>query len=111
MKIIKSTNVPSMTKVFILQSENSHQYILFSGLAHMKNIMLSPRATVSWIIRNKLEDAEKFVADHNLEAKCTTPDKLEAVYNDPRYFLIITKYRIHFVKTEAPEEFVPNLKC
>lgn len=65
----------------------------------MKNIMLSPRATVSWIIRNKLEDAEKFVADHNLEAKCTTPDKLDAVYNDPRYFLIITKYRIHFVKT------------
>jgi hypothetical protein len=46
----------------------SHKYILFSGLAHMKNIMLSPRATVSWIIRNKLEDAEKFVADHNLEA-------------------------------------------
>ncbi|XP_063425686.1 inositol 2-dehydrogenase-like [Mytilus trossulus] len=53
------------------------------GLAHMKNIMLSPRATVNWIIRNKLEDAEKFVKDHNLSAKCTTPDKLEAVYNDP----------------------------
>jgi hypothetical protein len=24
--------------------------------------------------------------------KYTTADKLEAVYNDPRYFLIITKY-------------------
>ncbi|CAG2249897.1 iolG [Mytilus edulis] len=45
--------------------------------------MLSPRATVNWIIRNKLEDAEKFVKDYNLSAKCTTPDKLEAVYNDP----------------------------
>lgn len=50
----------------------------------MKNIMLSPRATVNWIIRNKLEDAEKFVKDYNLSAKCTTPDKLEAVYNDPK---------------------------
>ncbi|KAK3094453.1 hypothetical protein FSP39_001892 [Pinctada imbricata] len=52
-------------------------------MAHVKNIMLSPRAAVKWIVRNRKEDAEKFVKDFNLSAKCTTPSQVESVYNDP----------------------------
>ncbi|XP_062567847.1 inositol 2-dehydrogenase-like [Saccostrea cucullata] len=53
------------------------------GLAHMKNILTSPRATVKWVVRNKIEEAKKFVQDYNLAARCTTPDSLEGLYNDP----------------------------
>ncbi|OWF40067.1 uncharacterized protein LOC110464263 [Mizuhopecten yessoensis] len=53
------------------------------GLVHAKNAILSPRASVKWIIRNRLEDAEKFVKDLNLSARCTTPDRVDEVYADP----------------------------
>ena len=54
-------------------------------MAHVKNMMLSPRANVKWIIRNRKEEAEKFVKDFNLSARCTTPNQLDSVYNDPEY--------------------------
>ncbi|XP_060071232.1 inositol 2-dehydrogenase-like [Ylistrum balloti] len=53
------------------------------GLVHAKNAILSPRASVKWIIRNRLEDAQKFAQDLNLNARCTTPDKVAEVYADP----------------------------
>ncbi|XP_033760607.1 inositol 2-dehydrogenase-like [Pecten maximus] len=53
------------------------------GLLHARNTVLSPRASLNWIIRNRLEDAQKFVKDLNLNARCTTPDRLEEVYSDP----------------------------
>lgn len=52
-------------------------------MAHMKNILTSPRASVKWVVRNKIQEAQKFVQDYNLSARCTTPDKLEGLYNDP----------------------------
>lgn len=53
------------------------------GMAHMKNILTSPRASVKWVVRNKIQEAQKFVQDYSLSARCTTPDRLEELYNDP----------------------------
>ncbi|XP_048747073.2 inositol 2-dehydrogenase-like [Ostrea edulis] len=53
------------------------------GLSHMKNILTSPRASVKWVVRNKIKEAQKFVQDYSLAARCTTPDNLEGLYNDP----------------------------
>ncbi|XP_069104126.1 inositol 2-dehydrogenase-like [Argopecten irradians] len=53
------------------------------GLLHAKNAILSPRASLKWIIRNNIEDAQTFVKDLNLQARCTTPNRLDEVYSDP----------------------------
>ena len=58
-------------------------WMLNPGMAHMKNILTSPRATVKWVVRNKIQEAQKFIQDYNLAARCTTPDNLEGLYNDP----------------------------
>ncbi|KAJ8310451.1 hypothetical protein KUTeg_012316 [Tegillarca granosa] len=57
--------------------------IFFQGVTHLKHIMTSPRATVKWIVRNQIQEAERFVKDFNLSAKCATPENLEPVFNDP----------------------------
>lgn len=57
--------------------------VWLTGMAHMKNILTSPRASVKWVVRNRIQEAQKFVQDYSLAARCTTPDKLEGLYNDP----------------------------
>ncbi|XP_041351704.1 uncharacterized oxidoreductase YrbE-like [Gigantopelta aegis] len=53
------------------------------GGVHVKNLMASPRASIKWIVRNKLEDAKKFIDSFGLAASCTGPDDLDPMLKDP----------------------------
>ncbi|XP_064615533.1 uncharacterized oxidoreductase YrbE-like [Liolophura sinensis] len=53
------------------------------GNIHVKNILTSPRASLKWIVRNKLEEAEKFVKAYDISARCATPAQINDVIDDP----------------------------
>ncbi|KAL3884390.1 hypothetical protein ACJMK2_024531 [Sinanodonta woodiana] len=52
------------------------------GIEHVKNIVMSPRASLRWIIRKKLKDAQQFTKEFDLSTRCGTTDMIDQVMND-----------------------------
>ncbi|XP_067668806.1 uncharacterized oxidoreductase YrbE-like [Haliotis asinina] len=59
------------------------------GMVHLKNVMQSPRATLKWIVRNDVKEAERFVDDFSLPSRVTSPDCLDRVLEDPSVGAVI----------------------
>ncbi|KAL8579644.1 hypothetical protein ACOMHN_025596 [Nucella lapillus] len=52
------------------------------GGVHVQSLMLSARASVKWLVRSRVQEAERFVQSHSLPARCASPDHLDQVLDD-----------------------------
>ncbi|RUS91090.1 hypothetical protein EGW08_001115, partial [Elysia chlorotica] len=52
------------------------------GAIHARSILLSPRARLKWIVRNKLEEARKFADTFDSPIQCVGPAQLDSVLAD-----------------------------
>ncbi|XP_060557757.1 myo-inositol 2-dehydrogenase-like [Ruditapes philippinarum] len=52
------------------------------GLHHVKNILMSPRASLKWIVCDNIEDANVLKEKYNLNTHCVTPDKADQALDD-----------------------------
>ncbi|XP_045184669.2 inositol 2-dehydrogenase-like [Mercenaria mercenaria] len=52
------------------------------GLHHVKNIIMSPRASLRWIVCENIQDANAVKEEYNLNTQCVTPDKVEQALED-----------------------------
>ncbi|XP_046365309.2 uncharacterized oxidoreductase YrbE-like [Haliotis rufescens] len=59
------------------------------GMVHMKNVMQSPRASLKWIVRNDVKEAQRFVDTFSLPTRVTSPDNLDPVLEDPSVGAVI----------------------
>jgi len=50
----------------------------------MKNIIMSPRASLKWVVRENVEEAKRVTSTYNLTTRCTTPDNVQHVLDDNR---------------------------
>ncbi|KAK7090396.1 hypothetical protein V1264_010199 [Littorina saxatilis] len=53
------------------------------GGVHVHNLMTSARASVQWLVRSKVKEAEQFVTSLGLSARCAAPSDLDLVLDDP----------------------------
>ena len=57
----------------------------FAGGVHVQNLLMSARASVQWVVRSKVQEAQRFIQKHQLPTKCAAPSDLDQVLDDPRY--------------------------
>ena len=54
------------------------------GSVHVKNIIMSPRASLRWVVTENVEDAYRLRDEYDLDVKCTTPEHVDQALSDPR---------------------------
>lgn len=52
------------------------------GVLHARSILLSPRARLQWIVRQKVEEARSFAESFDSPVQCVTPGQLDKVLSD-----------------------------
>ena len=61
------------------------EHVAFAGGVHVQNLLMSARASVQWLVRSKVQEAQCFIQKHQLPTKCAAPSDLDQVLDDPRY--------------------------
>ena len=52
------------------------------GYEHARNILMTSRASLNWIICENIEDARRLQRDFRPDIKCGTSDQFEQAIND-----------------------------
>ena len=60
------------------------EHVLAGGV-HVQNLLMSARASVQWVVRSKVQEAQRFIQKYQLPTKCAAPSDLDQVLDDPRY--------------------------